>query len=241
MIGLRALRHLREEYQYCEKCPLLCDRLGPVFGSGSATADIVIVGEAPGEKEDQECLPFVGKSGRLLLQLIEKAWPDHDERMQEARECDDDVTYYEKVRDVVETHVFLTNTILCRPTDNRTPATSEIKECRDRLHKTIYAIDPTLVIAAGKTAASTLLGKNVAILNKRGTIFDIAITSPVTGRKVRYPMLAILHPSYLLRKGDKTLVRQKKGDTYQTIGDLRYGLEIIRTHYSAARNRTFPI
>jgi len=198
------------------------------------------VGEAPGEAEDQEGAPFVGRSGRLLLQLIEKAWPDHDERIQVARACQDDDEYYSHIRETIESHVFFTNTVLCRPGDNRTPSTAEIKECRTRLHRTIYAIDPVLIIAAGKVAASAILGKNVPILSKRGTIFDIEIASPVADRKVRYPMLAILHPSYLLRKGDKALVRKKTGDTYHTIGDLRYGLSVVQNYYSVVRNKTFP-
>ena len=240
MIGRRALQNLLDEYDDCERCPLLCEsRIQPVFGSGSTKADIVIVGEAPGAHEDEEGLPFVGKSGKLLLQLLEMAWPDHDERIIDLRRYEDDEAYFRELRSLLEQHIFFTNAVICRPGENRTPSTEELKNCRERLHRTIYAIDPVLIIAAGKIAASTVLGKNVAILQKRGVIFDVAIQSPATGRKVRYPMLAVLHPSYLLRKGDKTLVKNKKGDTYLTIGDIRYGLSILEHHYTYM-NKSFP-
>ena len=239
MVGLQALRLLLEEYKECDKCPLLCEsRIQPVFGTGSATADIVLVGESPGTTEDEDNSPFVGKSGRLLMQLLEMAWPDTDGRMSEIRLLPEDEAYFQGVRDYLEEKIFFTNAVLCRPED-RTPSTQEIKNCRDRLHKTIYAIDPTLIIATGKIAASTVLGKNVPILDKRGTIFDISVTSPATGREVRYPMLAVLHPSYLLRKGDKALVRQKKGDTFSTLTDLKFGLEILKQHYSTVRRQQF--
>lgn len=235
MVGKEALRLLYEEHRNCDKCTLLCEsRLQPVFGSGSASADIVFVGESPGEQEDEENETLMGKSGRLLLQLFDMSWPN-PERLSELREIQDNERYFASLKDFLEEYVFFTNTILCRSAENRTPSKEEIKNCRTRLENTIYAIDPLLVIAAGKTAATTLLGKNVSILDKRGTIFDISVTSPSTGKKVRYPMLAILSPSYLLRKGDKSLVRQGQGDTHSTIQDLKYGLDLITKHYELTR------
>jgi DNA polymerase len=189
----------------------------------------MIVGEAPGADENNDGIPFTGKSGRHLLQLLEKVW-GNEENLEKIREITDDQEYFRQVRDMVEDRVFFTNAVLCMPEDNRTPSSKELKNCRERLHKTIYAVDPQIILAFGKTAASTILGKNVAIQNRKGDIFDVSITSPVTGRKVRYPMMALLHPSSLLRKGDRSLVRQKTGDTYTTMGDLRYGLSLLREY-----------
>ena len=230
MTGRQALRLLLREYEECDRCPLLCEsRTQIVFGSGSATADIMIIGEAPGAEEDLDGIPFTGKSGRLLLQLLEKVWGD-EERLQKIREVQDNREYFRLIRDVVEDRIFFTNVVLCRPEENRTPSAQEVKNCRERLHRTIYAVDPKLIIAAGKTAASAILGKNVGILKRRGEIFDVSIASPVTGREVRYPMMAVLHPSFLLRKGDRTLVSKKSGDTYKTMGDLRYGLSLLQEY-----------
>lgn len=234
MHGLNALRRIVDEYEGCERCDLLCDsRTQIVFGSGSATADIVIVGEAPGSDEDLDGIPFTGRSGRLLLQLLEKVWDG--EEVEKIRGVTDDDEYYRQVRDLVEERVFFTNVVMCHPEENRTPSAKEIKNCKERLHKMIYAVDPKLVIAAGKTAASAVLGKKVPIVSKRGEIFDVSITSPVTGESIRYPMMALLHPSYLLRKGDMSLVSKKEGDTYLTMGDLRYAMTLLKEYNRISR------
>ena len=235
MHGLNALRRVVDEYEGCEKCDLLCgSRTQVVFGSGSATADIVIVGEAPGSDEDLDGIPFTGRSGRLLLQLLEKVWDG--EEVEKIRGISDDDEYYRQVRDLVEERVFFTNVVMCHPEENRTPSAKEVKNCKERLHRMIYAVDPKLVIAAGKTAASAILGKKVPIVSKRGEIFDVSITSPVTGESIRYPMMALLHPSYLLRKGDMALVNKKEGDTYLTMGDLRYAMTLLKEYNRISRS-----
>tara|TARA_Y100000034_G_C6854301_1_gene387963 strand:- start:228 stop:863 length:636 start_codon:yes stop_codon:yes gene_type:complete len=206
------------------------------------SADIVIIGEAPGSDEDYEGAPFVGKSGRLLMNMFELAWPP-DTEMEVVRSIPQGSKtadyYYEKLREKLDKHLFWTNAVCCRPEENRNPNAEELKACRSRLHSTIYAIDPLLLIAAGKVAATAVLGKKVQILQKRGTVFDVEIVSPATGNKVRYPMLALLHPSYLLRKGDKALVARKKGETYETLEDLRYALSLVEAHYRITKNSSF--
>ena len=229
MHGKKALRLLVDEYEGCDKCDLLCEsRTQIVFGSGSSTADILIVGEAPGADEDLDGVPFSGRSGRLLMQLLEKVWSG--EEIEKIRGISDDDEYFRQVRDLVEYRIFFTNVVMCRPEDNRTPSNTEIKNCRDRLQRLIYAVDPKIIIAAGATAATAVLGKKVAITSRRGEIFDVSIPSPVTGGAVRYPMMAVLHPSYLLRKGDKALVSKKEGDTFATMGDLRYAIELLNEY-----------
>ena len=237
--GKHALIELSEEYDGCEKCPLLVkSRTQVVFGGGSSTAPIVIVGEAPGAEEDEEGAVFIGDCGQLFMDVIAKAWPPCPE-MAEISKIGEDKTYFHRLRDYLDEYIFWTNTGLCRPEDNRTPTATEVKNCLDRLHRSIYAVDPVLIIAAGKVAASALVGKSVAITEKRGRIFDIAIPSPVTGNPVRYPMLAILHPSYLLRQGDQKLVKKKQGVTYQTIKDLEYGFGLVDQLYRDAYGRPF--
>lgn len=221
---------LLDEYSRCEACDLLCEsRVQPVFGSGSVSARIVYVGEAPGIEDDEAGTPFEGPAGRLLLQLFMKAWWQSSE-LEELEGIEDNDLFFEKLREFLEGRIFFTNAVMCRPEDDRTPSAKEVKACRDRLHRTIYAIDPLLVIAGGKVAASALLGKKVAIMDKRGGLMDIGIESPVTGEKVRYAMLPTLSSGFLLRKGDGPLVKEGRGHTYETIQDLQYALSIISHH-----------
>jgi uracil-DNA glycosylase len=228
-MNLSTIRGLHSEYSKCKRCSKLCEsRSQVVFGAGTVTADIVYVGGAPGEAEDAEGVPFVGPAGRLLLQLFEKAWPP-DEQLESLRGLED-AEYFDALEEFVRSKVFITNAVLCRPEDDRSPSATELKNCLERLHTTIYAIDPLLIIAGGKVAASHLLGKSINILEKRGELMDVSINSPITGRKVRYPMLPVLDCGFLLRKGDSSLVKEKKGHTYETMGDFRYGLQIIETH-----------
>jgi len=237
--GRKALEDLSDEYDACERCTYLKDsRTQVVFGSGSSTAPIVMIGEAPGALEDEEGAAFLGESGQLLMDMLRKAWPEDDE-LNNLSQIQEDSLFFMKLRDYLDRYIFWTNAVLCRPEENRTPTTAEVKECLDRLHRTIYAVDPLLIIAAGKTAATALLGKAVAITDKRGTIYDISIPSPVTGTPVRYPMLVILLPSYLLREGDQKLVKSKKGKTYQTICDLKNGLHLVDNLHRNAYGRSF--
>jgi len=240
--GRRAALDLYEAYSRCDKCPTLCDvRSNVVFGGVNVSADILVVGEAPGEVEDEEGVPFVGKSGRLLMQLFDKAWLRPQEDLLSIRDEDEDDVYYESLRDFLDQHIFWTNIVCCRPPDNRTPTKDEIRTCSNRLEGLIYAVDPKITLAFGKAAASSLVGKTLAITEKRGTIYDISVTSPVTGREVRYPMMALLHPSYLLMRGDKELVSKKKGSTYETLEDLKYILQVLDTYYKEALGASYPL
>jgi uracil-DNA glycosylase family 4 len=210
----------------------------------------MVIGEAPGEVEDSEDMVFWGDSGQLLMSMIEKAWPPLgwedvrgkkkpilDPRIEALRAIDDDNAYFTALRDFLDDYIFWTNLVLCHPEKNRDPQKSEIKECSDRLHRTIYAVDPRLIITTGKLAASAFLKKDVAITEKHGSLFDVSIPSPVTGDPVRYTMLALLHPAYLLRQGDKDLVKREQGKTYETIEDLREGLRLLDLTYKLAYDK----
>jgi len=245
LLGLSALGELIEVYDGCNQCPALCaSRQVVVHASGSASAPILIVGEAPGADEDEQGVPFVGKAGQLFMEMLKSAWPESEEleRIEEMwdERAGDNSSYWETLRDFFDDHILWTNVVQCRPEDNRTPIPSEIKACRDRLIRTIYAVDPRIIIAAGKTAASALMGKVVQITKDRGTIYDISIPSPATGEMVRYPMLAILHPAYLLRKGDQGLVSKERGETYATIQDLKWALELLNQQYQLEYGTSFP-
>lgn len=248
LVGLPAIEDLYATYEDCTKCDLLCERRSRVvFGSGSTSADIVIIGEIPGLDEDTAGMPFVGRPGRLLMDLLASAWPKTDE-LEEIKRIppqvgsdDPNGPYFEALRDYLDQYIFWTNTTCCFSGEAGRSAThAEIEACKDRLFRTIYAIDPMLILTLGKTAASTVLGKNVQITTQRGTLFDVRIPSPLSGEDVRYPMMALYSPAHLLRKGDQTLVHKKQGDTYVTLRDLSYALSLVGQHYKDAYGTDFP-
>lgn len=226
-LGRDALLELAEEYAFCAKCERLCQsRQTTVFGSGSSTGPILVVGEAPGEMEEEVGIPFVGEAGCLFMSLLAKALPK-TEKLAAIQKIDDDVAYFSQLRDYLDNLIFWTNLVMCRAEDNKDPTAAEILNCRDRLTRTIYAVDPILIIAVGKLAASKLLGKSVSIINVSGELFDVSIPSPVTGEDVRYSMMALVHPAYLLRVADSNLIPKRKGETYKALEALKYGVELV--------------
>lgn len=239
--GLDALHELADAYAACDRCPALCEeRNQVVFGSGAYDARVMVIAEAPGEDEDREGAPFVGESGQLLMDLFAHAWPETKE-LEDIRALDEDQEYFPELREFLDDYIFWTNVVLCRPPENRDPAPAEKKACRDRLERTIYAIDPLLIVGVGKVASAALLRSAVQITQKRGRIYDISIPSPITGELVRYPMLAILHPAFLLRKGDQDLMSRKKGNSYKTKEDLRWALDLLQNHHQYVFRTDFPL
>ena len=134
---------LRAEVGRCEKCGLVRTRKNVVFGDGSDSAKLVFVGEAPGEDEDIQGLPFVGRAGQLLTKIIEAMGL--------------------KRRDV-----YIANILKCRPPGNRPPAPDEILACRDNLRRQINAIRPKVICTLGKFASQTLLNTDTPISALRG-------------------------------------------------------------------------
>jgi len=129
----------------CRACALHETRTQTVFGEGSATADVVIVGEAPGQEEDRTGRPFVGRAGKLLdLLLMTAGLPRGD--------------------------VFICNTLKCRPPQNRNPLPQEVAACSGFLKQQLEAVSPRVLVAVGKFAAQALLGSDESITRLRGTV-----------------------------------------------------------------------
>jgi uracil-DNA glycosylase len=181
------LRDLYDDYEKCDRCDL-CEpehrvRQNVVFGEGSPNADLMIIGEGPGESEDLSGQPFQGPAGDLLNKLLTSHGIDR------------------------ETDAFITNCVLCRPTEedkpgkNRKPAKEELAACRDRLHKTINIVDPHVILLLGNTALKALTTSKQGItsvarndLHPRLDVITQGIYGPVT--RIGF---ATFHPSYLLR------------------------------------------
>lgn len=137
------LTEVREELGECMRCPLHRGRTRIVFGVGNPHAELVFVGEAPGEEEDRQGEPFVGKAGQLLTKIIE-------------------------AMGLTRHTVYITNIVKCRPPGNRTPGPDEISSCNPFLTRQISVIQPRVICALGTVAAHTLLSTQEKISSLRG-------------------------------------------------------------------------
>lgn len=139
------LRVLGQEAAGCTRCRLSEGRTQVVFGDGHASAEVVVVGEAPGAEEDRTGLPFVGRAGKLLdLLLLSVGLP--------------------------RASVYICNVLKCRPPDNRDPQTDEVAACSGYLHGQLDLIAPRALITVGKFAAQTLLESESSMGRLRGRI-----------------------------------------------------------------------
>lgn len=127
----------------CQRCALAKTRRNVVIGRGNPKARLLIIGEAPGEQEDLQGQPFVGKAGQLLENMLAAAGINSEQE------------------------VYICNVIKCRPPGNRNPAADEIAHCQDYLRWQIDTLQPQLIVALGRFAAHTLLQSQVAISSLR--------------------------------------------------------------------------
>lgn len=151
-------------------CPLRRTATNLVFGDGSPTARVVLIGEAPGAEEDRQGLPFVGPSGRLLDRMLASIGLDRSA-------------------------VFISNTVFWRPPGNRAPTSQEVAACMPFVERIIELVAPGIVVALGGPAASALLGQNESVGRLRGRWF--AYQAPRLDHPI--PATALFHPAYLLR------------------------------------------
>lgn len=140
------LAELAEIASTCLRCPLSETRTTVVFGTGSADAEVMFVGEAPGFHEDQQGEPFVGAAGKLLDQLLGEIGLQRDD-------------------------VYIANVLKCRPPGNRDPKPEEIEECKGYLRRQLELVDPKVVITLGNFATKLLLRRDVGITRLRGQVF----------------------------------------------------------------------
>lgn len=154
----------------CQKCSLGSTRTNIVFSSGVPNHKLVLVGEAPGYWEDQKGEPFVGKAGQLLDKIFECVGLSRKE------------------------HVYICNTIKCRPPENREPLPEEKAACREYLDAQLEILKPKIILICGRVALNTFLPDKGGITKVRGQWFD----GPYGSK-----MMPIFHPSYLLRNESK--------------------------------------
>ncbi len=225
MNKIEALLELQRAWSSCRSCGLCENRNSIVFGYGNPNSQILIIGEAPGETEDRNGVPFIGAAGQLLDQYLgyTSVRPEIQELIESINrskaKSDDD---RKDLRNLLLDEFYFTNIVMCRPPDNRDPLPKEMEVCRIRLLEQIYLIDPILIITAGRIATEALVNKKISITSARGELFDVEIPGRI--QSVRYPVLAVLHPSYLLRKND---FKQKGGEGVKTYNDFIRAMTLV--------------
>lgn len=162
-----SLEKLEELINNCQKCVLAKNRNNFVFGSGNPNADVMVIGEGPGAEEDKQGLPFVGRAGKLLTDILKAINFTRDE-------------------------VFIANVVKCRPPGNRTPQQSEMDTCLPYLKKQIEIIRPKLILCLGLTAAQGILKLNDSLGNMRGKFYVFESGSRRTKVLVTYHPAALL-------------------------------------------------
>lgn len=162
---------IREDAKSCMACLLHKTKTNIVFSRGSEDAKIFIVGEAPGETEDLEGKPFLGKSGKLLDATLASYGLD------------------------LEKDIYIANVIKCRPPENRKPDASEVNKCSKFLTEQLNLVNPKVIIALGATAAKFFTPYSSSIGAMRGTTIEYKFSYHKPRVFITY------HPSFILRSG----------------------------------------
>jgi DNA polymerase len=223
------LSELADDWLNCTRCGLCETRKNVVFGEGDPDADLVFIGEGPGNSEDETGRPFVGSSGELFDIVLGAADIDR---------CD----------------VFITNLVGCRPPGNRDPAREEKQACIGRVHETVYLIDPLVIVTLGKVPLQALAkGRAWSIEKEHGQLFSSPAPSarsqgdkcgveipgrvfPRTGDDkkkyhLEYDLVPLFHPAYLARTDSynrRTKEFVQGGPTQNTVKDLRQVIERVQ-------------
>lgn len=190
---------VKAQAQKCTKCPLHDGRKSVVFGNGPVPCDLMLIGEAPGADEDIQGLPFVGKAGQLLTQVLESVGIKRPQ------------------------DIYITNTVKCRPPENRTPLANEQASCKPYLDAQIKLVNPKIILLAGAPAVKAVLNSEEPISKIRGK------WQKLEGSDIH--IMPIFHPSYLLRNPIKTS-GSPKWLTWQDMQEVKHALEF----YQQAKN-----
>jgi len=176
------LEVVRQEAEGCRRCELWRDATQTVFGEGTVRARAMLVGEQPGDAEDEEGRPFVGPAGALLRKVLEEVG-------------------------LQERELYLTNAVKhfkWRPKGTRrihdTPSWSEIRACDPWLRVELAAVRPDLLVLLGATAAQAILGRSARVTRLRGSVLEVS--------EVEMPVVVTLHPSAVLRAGERRRERR---------------------------------
>jgi DNA polymerase len=159
----------------CQRCKLAkLGRKQIVFGTGDPNAELMFVGEGPGADEDEQGLPFVGRAGQLLNNMIAAMGLKREQ-------------------------VYIANIVKCRPPGNRTPERDECETCSPFLMRQIRVIQPKVIVALGATAAKNLLAVNDSMASLRGRFYDFSPPRVLGEEPFDCKLAVTYHPAFLLR------------------------------------------
>jgi len=168
-----SLSAIRSELGDCQRCGLCRGRRNIVFGVGSETADLMVIGEGPGANEDRQGEPFIGKAGQMLDRMLEN------------------------VLGLPRPQVYISNVVKCRPPGNRNPEPDEIARCRPFLLAQMRVIQPKVVLVLGSVAGRTMFDTGMGITRLRGSWRTVKYP----GGEAR--AMPTFHPAYLLRQASE--------------------------------------
>lgn len=229
--GLEAVLNCYHEYIGCNKCALAENRpTKDIMGSfGSASADIMVITDAPSEEDFENGGLLTDEYGMFLMNLLEIIWDENDEKMDEIRNLEGE-DYFNAVRERVSEHIFFCAMVACPKREGMKIGSTHVKKCIDRVHKLIYAIDPLIIIALGSVPGNTLTAASGQVANTRGAVYNCIVPSQFSSREVRYPCLITHHPRVVHMTGDTVLVEKGQGLTYECMQDFKTIFNIVKTH-----------
>lgn len=180
---------LRQQCMSCRACGLADTRTNVVFGVGSPTAEVLLVGEAPGASEDQQGEPFVGAAGKLLDDMLAMIGLDRS-------------------------RIYITNSVKCRPPQNRDPLNTEKDACRGYLSRQLALMKPKIIVCLGRISAMEIIKEDFRITQEHGQFFE----------KDGIQMMALYHPAALLRDP------RRKPETFEDLKRLQAKIQEICDH-----------
>lgn len=143
-----SFQELKSACEVCKKCGLAATRTNIVFGTGDLNAEIMLIGEGPGEKEDLQGEPFVGRAGKLLDEFLEAVNLSRD------------------------TNIYIANMVKCRPPKNRDPHPQEKEACIDWLREQVRIISPKIIVCLGRVSAQKLIAPDFKVTKQHGEFFE---------------------------------------------------------------------
>jgi len=168
-IGVDTIEQIAQEIKICRNCPLWEKRTNAVPGEGVLQPLVLVIGEGPGEDEDRQGRPFVGRAGQLLDKMLDSIGLSR------------------------KTNCFIANVVKCRPPFNRDPYPEETSACSNYLQRQIALLKPKFILIVGRIAAQTLLQTTDSIGKIRGKFTEISVGD------MKIPLIATYHPAALLR------------------------------------------
>lgn len=139
---------LKQECLCCKNCELCKERTNVVFGTGSRNAEVMFIGEGPGENEDLLGKPFVGRAGQLLDKMLTAVDLDRNK------------------------NIYIANMVKCRPPKNRDPKPDEVAECIGWLRNQVYLMRPKIIVCLGRIAAARIIKEDIKITKEHGMFFE---------------------------------------------------------------------